>query len=312
MKYAHLPVMTREVVRYLGCVTGRTYVDCTFGGGGHTLEILRASTPDGKVIGMDRDGAAIVAAGAMLAPYADRVTLLNEDFRNIKQALVGLGVQVVDGVVMDLGVSSYQLDSGERGFSFRLEARLDMRMDRSGGVSAYELVNELDCDGLTDIFTRYGQERFARRIARAIVGARRERPVTTTTELAAIVLEAIPKKFHGKKTHPATKVFQALRIAVNDEIEGLKEGLAGAAASLGPGGRLVVISFHSLEDSLVKQKLRELCTGCVCPPRIPRCVCGKTPAARPLTRKAVVAGPDEVARNPRARSARLRAVEFLP
>jgi 16S rRNA (cytosine1402-N4)-methyltransferase len=293
-------------------MAGRTYVDCTLGGGGHALEILRASAPDGRVIGMDRDDAAIRAAGAVLARYRDRVTLLKENFRNLRGALTGLGVEKVDGVVMDLGVSSYQLESPERGFSFRLDAGLDMRMDRSAELSARDLVNDLGEKELADIFHRYGEERFSARVARAIVRARQTKPVETTGELAAIVIEAIPKKFHGRKIHPATKVFQALRIAVNDELESIRGGLSGAVESLSAGGRLVVISFHSLEDRLVKGAMRELSTGCICPPRIPMCVCGRSPAARLLTKKAVTPSPGELERNPRSRSARLRALEMLP
>lgn len=311
MEYTHLPVMVREVVKYLECMTGRTYLDCTLGGGGHALEILRASAPDGRVIGMDRDDEAIKAAAVLLAPYADRVKIIRENFKNLREVLSGIGVAKVDGVVMDLGVSSYQLDTPERGFSFRMEARLDMRMDRTDGCSAYDLVNGLGEAELEEIFRKYGEERFSARVARAVVRARQTRPVETTGELVSIILDAIPKKFHGRKTHPATKIFQALRIAVNDEMGSIRDGLKGAVESLSTGGRLVVISFHSLEDRLVKETMRGLSTGCICPPRIPRCICGRTPSARLVTRRVVTPSPDEIKRNPRARSAKLRAIEMI-
>ncbi|MBI5237181.1 MAG: 16S rRNA (cytosine(1402)-N(4))-methyltransferase RsmH [Deltaproteobacteria bacterium] len=309
MEFSHWSVMPAEVVEYLGCRAGGVYVDGTLGGGGHTLDMLRASAPDGKVIGIDLDEDAIKAAGRSLEEYKDRVTLVRGNFRDIKEILEGLGISVVDGVVFDLGVSSHQFDVPERGFSFRFDTRLDMRMDRRQKVSAYELVNDLDADELAKIFRDYGEEKEAKKIARAIDKARKTRPVATTGELARIVQEATPWRHGG--IHPATKVFQALRIAVNDELANLGEGLAGALASLKGGGRLVVISFQSLEDRIVKSTFRDKATGCICPPRIPVCVCGRTPAVRLLTRKALTPSEDEVKGNPRARSAKLRAIEKL-
>lgn len=310
MGFSHLSVMPDEVVRLLGCEKGGIYVDGTLGGGGHTSLILEAN-PANRVVGMDRDEAAIRAAREFLEPFGERVSFVRDDFRNMKKALEALGVGKVDGVLLDVGVSSYQLDSAERGFSFRMDAPLDMRMDTRQEVTAASLVNTLDEKELERIFREYGEEEFGARVARALVAARAARPVETTGRLAEIVLMAIPKKFHGRRIHPATKVFQALRIAVNDEMGSLKEGLAGGMEVLRPGGRFVVISFHSLEDRIVKNAFREASTGCICPPKFPVCVCGHKPAARLLTRKAVTAGEDELEANPRSRSARLRAIEMI-
>jgi len=310
MGFSHLSVMPDEVVRHLGCEKGGIYVDGTLGGGGHASLILEAN-PANRVVGMDRDEAAIRAARELLEPFGERVGFVRDDFRNMKKALEALGVGKVDGVLLDVGVSSYQLDSAERGFSFRMDAPLDMRMDTRQEITAASLVNTLDEKELERIFREYGEEEFGARVARALVAARAARPVETTGRLAEIVLMAIPKKFHGRRIHPATKVFQALRIAVNDELGSLKEGLAGGMEVLRPGGRFVVISFHSLEDRIVKNAFREASTGCICPPKFPVCVCGHKPAARLLTRKAVTAGEDELEANPRSRSARLRAIEMI-
>ncbi|HXI10106.1 MAG TPA: 16S rRNA (cytosine(1402)-N(4))-methyltransferase RsmH, partial [Thermodesulfobacteriota bacterium] len=240
-----------------------------------------------------------------------RVRLVQGNFRDIKGILAGLGAGPVDGIVLDLGVSSYQLDRPERGFSFRFDAPLDMRMDSSAATTARDLVNTLEAGELTRIFREYGEERDAARIARAIVTARSRSPVETTGDLVRILEEAVPKRFQPKKIHPATRVFQALRIAVNDELESLKDGITGGIESLAAGGRMVVISFHSLEDRIVKTAFRDSSTGCVCPPRVPACVCGRKPVTRLLTKKAVSPSDEEVGANPRARSAKLRAVERL-
>ncbi|MFQ5466208.1 MAG: 16S rRNA (cytosine(1402)-N(4))-methyltransferase RsmH [Thermodesulfobacteriota bacterium] len=311
MEFSHTPVMGREVIEYLAPVAGGLYVDATLGGGGHTLEILENSGPDGRVIGMDRDGDAIEAAGVRLAGYAGRVTLVRDDFRNVREVLKGLGISCVDGVVADLGVSAHQLLTPDRGFSFSHDAPLDMRMDQSGGVTAADLVATLDERELAGIFRRYGEERFARRIAGAIVRQRKLHPVETTGQLAAIILDAVPARFRSGRIHPATRVFQALRIAVNDELAGLTEGLRGFVDVLAEGARMVIISFHSLEDRVVKETLREFARGCTCPREVPRCVCGKTPALKILTRRVVRPSEAEVASNPRSRSARLRAAEKL-
>jgi 16S rRNA (cytosine1402-N4)-methyltransferase len=300
--------MPEESVRLLGCFKEGIYVDGTLGGGGHTAEILRAN-PGNRVIGIDRDSDALNAAREFLKPFGDRVSFVRDDFRNIKNAVEGLGAGPVDGVILDVGVSSYQLDSAERGFSFRMDAPLDMRMDTRQAQTAASLVNTLDEKDLERIFREFGEEAFAWRVAKAIVAGRARKPIETTGELVDIVLFAIPKKFHGKRIHPATKVFQALRIAVNDELESLRQGITGGMGVLKAGGRMVVISFHSLEDRIVKNAFREASTGCVCPPKFPVCVCGRKPAALLLTRKAVTASEEEIERNPRSRSAKLRAIE---
>lgn len=310
MDFGHLPVMEAQVLELLGCARGGVFVDGTLGGGGHSAGVLRAN-PSNRVIGLDKDEDALKAAAEFLAPFGGRAVLVREDFRNMRKAVEALGAAPVDGVLLDIGVSSFQLDSASRGFSFRFDAPLDMRMDTRQPATAATLVNTLDESGLCRIFREYGEEAFAARIARAIVQRRTTKPVETTGQLVELVLAAIPRKFHGGRIHPATKVFQALRIAVNDELESLEEGLAGGIGILKAGGRMAVITFHSLEDRMVKRAFREASTGCVCPPKFPICVCGKKPRARLLTRKALTAAPDELDANPRARSARLRAIEML-
>lgn len=311
MEFSHLPVMPREVIELLNCKPGGIYVDGTLGGAGHTIEILKATSPYGKVIGIDRDEDALNAARKVLEPYKDRVTLVKENYSEIKEVLKDLNIDSVDGILLDVGVSSYQLEEPERGFSFRFEARLDMRMDRSQGETAFDLVNGLDEKELAGIFRNYGEEPEAKRIARAIVRAREVKPVETTGDLVRIVLATVPKRFQARAIHPATKVFQALRIAVNDELGSLEKGLADGFDSLRTGGRMAVISFHSLEDRIVKNAFRDFATGCICPPRMPICVCGRKPAGRLVTKRALIAAEEEVAANPRSRSAKLRAVEKL-
>jgi 16S rRNA (cytosine1402-N4)-methyltransferase len=300
--------MPREVVSSLKCSPGGVYVDGTVGGGGHAAHILEASAPDGRVIGMDVDGDALVEAAARLKPYGDRVTLIRENFRAMRPALDGLGVGLVDGVVLDLGVSSYQLERAQRGFSFRFDAPLDMRMDTRRPLTAHDLVNGLSAEELERIFREYGEEKDARRVARAIVKERGARPIATTGALAEVVSRAV-RPDRGRAIHPATKVFQALRMAVNEELENLTHGLNGAIESLKSGGRLVVISFHSLEDRIVKNAFRLSSAVCVCPPRSPKCVCGVNPLLRLPGRRALKPSLDEVGENPRARSARLRVAE---
>lgn len=311
MAFEHAPVMPGEVLETLACKPGAVYVDGTLGGGGHSLEILKASSPDGRLIGIDRDDEALKAAATTLEPFKDRITLVKENYRNIKKVLAQLAVTAVDGILLDLGVSSYQLDEPERGFSFRFEARLDMRMDKSQEFSAYDIVNTFETEELAKIFKDYGEERDAKRIARAIDKARSAKPVETTGDLVRVILATVPKRFQPKQIHPATRVFQALRIAVNDELGSLEQGLKDGADALRSGGRFSVISFHSLEDRIVKNAFRELATGCICPPRVAVCVCGRKPAARLVTRKALIASDAEVDKNPRARSAKLRAIEKI-
>lgn len=311
MGYAHLPVMPVEVIHYLGCRAGGVYLDGTLGGGGHGEAILKASAPDGVLIGIDRDEAAIEQAKKVLQPYKERVVFIRADFGEIREVLIGAGFTSVDGILLDLGVSSYQLDEASRGFSFRQNAPLDMRMDRGAKVSAYDLVNTLGAEELAEIIRSFGEERFSMRIARAVVRFRETKPVETTRELAELVAEAIPRRFHGTRIHPATRTFQAIRIAVNSELEQLRQGLADGIKCLGKDGRMVVISYHSLEDRIVKRAFREAASPCKCPPKIPRCVCGKEPIVKVLTGRVVKAGELEVGENPRARSAKLRAVQKI-
>ena len=306
--------MPGEIIELLGCVSGGLggiYVDGTLGGGGHAEEILKASGLDGRVVGIDRDSEAIEAATVRLRQYADRINIVRGSFSAIRSVLDDLGIDYVNGVLLDLGVSTHQLTSPERGFSFRADARLDMRMDDRAVLSAYEVVNTYDEADLERVFRLYGEERFSSRIARAVTRARSTAPVEGTRKLAEIVVGAIPAKFHGKKTHPATKVFQAIRIEVNGELEELKEGIEASVESLALGGRMAVISFHSLEDRIVKRAFARMANPCTCPPRAPGCVCGKIATVKLLTRRALKPGAAEVETNPKARSARLRAIERI-
>ncbi len=303
--------MCREVIEFLGCGGGGVYVDCTLGGGGHGRAILEASGPEGVLIGFDRDGAAIRHASEVLGAYGERVVLIRADFAEVSGELHERGIEKVDGILMDLGVSSFHLDEAERGFSFRFNAPLDMRMDRRGDVTAAELINTLEVKELASVIKRYGEERFAMRIARAIKRAQKEKPVLTTGALAEIISAAIPQCFHGEKIHPATRTFQALRIAVNDELTALKKGLEGAMECLGSGGRMVVISYHSLEDRIVKKFFRKSASPCECPRDLALCLCAKVPTLKVLTGRVITASAAEVEDNPRARSAKLRAAEKL-
>jgi 16S rRNA (cytosine1402-N4)-methyltransferase len=309
--FRHLSVMPAEVLRFLSPRAGGLYLDGTLGGGGHTALILEASSPDGRVIAFDRDREAIAAATARLAPYGDRLRVVQGDFADMGRELSAMDVTAIDGFILDLGVSSHQLDTPERGFSFQQDAPLDMRMDRSAPLSAAEVVNGWREGDLERIIREYGEERFARRIAAAIVRHRLEAPVATTLQLADIVRGAIPRRFQEERIHPATRTFQAIRIAVNDELVSVERGVRGAIQLLRPGGRGVVISFHSLEDRIVKTVFRESAVSCICPKALPRCVCSVRPQVKVLTGKPVLAADDEVASNPRARSAKLRAVEKL-
>ncbi|HZV81652.1 MAG TPA: 16S rRNA (cytosine(1402)-N(4))-methyltransferase RsmH [Geobacteraceae bacterium] len=309
--FRHVSVMPEEVLHYLQPRSGGIYLDGTLGGGGHSALILEACGPDGRLFGFDRDVAAINAASARLATFGKRFQPVNRNFSAMEDTMPGLGVAEIDGFILDLGVSSHQLDTVDRGFSFQQDAPLDMRMDRSRGETAAELVNSLSHGELARIIREYGEERWAGRIASFICTAREETPITGTLQLADIIRGAIPRKAWEERIHPATRTFQALRIAVNEELSSLETGLRGAINLLRPGGRGVVISFHSLEDRIVKQMFREMSTGCICPKDLPLCSCGHRPEVRVLTGRPVMAGEREVAENPRARSAKLRAVEKL-
>lgn len=303
---SHLPVMADEALEFLKPTSGGIYVDATLGGGGHSLKIL-SSTPGARLIAIDQDEQAIERCRVTLEPFKERVTFIRDNFRNIKEIISNEGLSGVDGILADIGLSTFQLESASRGFSFMKEARLDMRMDQTLETTAYDLVNTLDAAPLERIFSQYGEERFSRRIARAIVARRAESEIKTTTELRELIHRSIPGKFKREKIDPATRVFQALRIAVNDELNSLSEFLDGSVESLKPGGVLVVISFHSLEDRIVKRKFKEFAKDCICPPRIPQCVCSHVKKLELLTRKVKKPTEAEISVNPRARSAKLRA-----
>ncbi|MDD2320030.1 MAG: 16S rRNA (cytosine(1402)-N(4))-methyltransferase RsmH [Geobacteraceae bacterium] len=310
-EFRHISVLYEEVLHYLAPHPGGIYVDGTLGGAGHARGVLEASCPDGMLLGFDRDQEALAVAAARLAPYGSRVRLFHENFCRLPDVLAREGIESIDGLVLDVGVSSHQLDKAERGFSFQQDAPLDMRMDGSSGKTAADLVNTLPEQELERIIRDYGEERWARRIAAFIVAARTAEPITTTLRLADLVKGAIPRARWEARLHPATRTFQAIRIAVNEELESLERGLIAGVEALKSGGRIVVISFHSLEDRIVKNVFNELARGCVCPKSIPRCICGKLPVVRKLTGKPVIAGQDEIAANPRSRSAKLRAAEKL-
>jgi 16S rRNA (cytosine1402-N4)-methyltransferase len=309
----HVPVMPDEVVAMLATRSGSRTIDATLGGGGHAERILSASDPDGRLLGFDADGAAIASVRARLGErFADRLVLEQANFRELGTRAPAAGFTVVDGCLFDLGLSSDQLADAERGFSFRTTGRLDMRFDTTRGVPAADLLASLDVNELTALLRRYGEEPFAGRISRAIVEARRTAPIETADELAVLVERVTPHRAPGRRrVHPATRVFQALRIAVNEELDALQAGLAAAVDLLGPGGRLVVLSYHSLEDRIVKRFFQAERRGCTCPPEAPVCVCGRQPRLRLVTPKGLVPEEAEVMANPRARSARLRAAERL-
>jgi 16S rRNA (cytosine1402-N4)-methyltransferase len=313
MKVEHLPVLVEEIMSMLAPAPGSLQIDATVGGGGHTERILEATDPDGRLLGLDADGAAIARVDGRLRPrFGDRLVLRRANFRELRTVAPDAGFGVVDGLLFDLGLSSFQLADAERGFGFRTGGPLDMRFDTTRGVPASELLATLDARELAALFKRYGEEPQAGRIARAIVASRSTATIETAEDLAALVQRVAPgdpRKRH--RIHPATRVFQALRIAVNEELEALEEGLAAAVDLLRPGGRLVVLSYHSLEDRIVKRFFAAERRGCVCPPELPVCVCGRNPRLRLVTRPSLTPTPAEIAANPRARSARLRAAERL-
>ena len=308
--FHHLSVLPEEVIRFLDPTDGKTYLDGTLGGGGHASLILEQA-PGAFLVGIDRDKTALAAAGARLAIHGDHVRLLHGDFADIAGYLDALGIAELDGFILDLGVSSHQLDTRERGFSFQQDAPLDMRMDISGGETAADLVNTLPEAELARIISDYGEERWAKRIASFIVRERAESSITTTFRLVDIIKGAVPKAKWDERIHPATRTFQALRIAVNTELESLERGMRAALDLLKPGGRGVIISFHSLEDRIVKHIFKEYAEGCTCPRQLPICVCGNQPRVKILTSRPVAATAAETDKNPRARSAKLRAIEKL-
>lgn len=304
----HVSVLLDECIENLAIKPGGIYVDGTLGLGGHSYEIASRLTT-GRLIGIDRDETAIARAGERLAPFAGKITLVHGNFSDTASILDDLGIDAVDGMLFDLGVSSPQLDEAERGFSYMNDAPLDMRMDRSEGLTAYDVVNDYSADRLNRIFWDYGEERYARRISSAIIAAREKKPVETTFELVDIIKGALPAAALREKQHPAKRCFQAIRIAVNDELGAISALMDTAPDKLKLGGRLCVISFHSLEDRIVKSGIAARENGCTCPREAPICTCGFIKTLKSVCRKPILPGADEIERNPRARSAKLRVAE---
>ena len=309
-EFHHESVLLQECIDGLNIKPDGIYVDGTLGGAGHSSQIAARLTT-GRLIGIDRDPVALAAAGKRLEPYQDRVTLVHSNFCEMAQVLENLGISGVDGILMDLGVSSPQLDDGERGFSYMVDAPLDMRMNNEDILSAETVVNTWSQEELKRILYTYGEERYAPQIAAAICRRREERPITTTLELVDIIRSAMPPAALREKQHPAKRSFQAIRIAVNDELGSVEKAMEVAIPLLNPGGRLAIITFHSLEDRIVKTAMADAAKGCTCPPQFPVCVCGKKPKVKLISRKPIVSSAEELERNPRARSAKLRVCEKL-
>jgi 16S rRNA (cytosine1402-N4)-methyltransferase len=307
--FYHEPVMVKEVIESLLVSKTGIYVDCTVGGAGHSYAILKET--DAFLVGIDCDDQALQYAEKRLAEFGSRKVLIRANFADLGKILKDLNIEKVDGVLLDLGVSSHQLDTEQRGFSFNQQALLDMRMDRSLKISAYDIVNSFAQDELEKIIRFYGEEKMAARIARAISKKRQQSPIETTTELAAIIASCMPAKLKWQKIHPATRTFQAIRIAVNNELDNIRPAIDAAAEALKPGGRLCVISFHSLEDRIVKNEIRFLGGVCICPKDIPFCVCQKEAKLKNLTPKVIVPAAEEIEANPRARSAKLRVARRI-
>ena len=308
--FYHVSVLLDECIEGLAIKPDGIYVDGTLGGAGHS-SCIAAKLTTGRLIGIDRDPVALKAAGERLKPYADRVTLVHSNFCEIKQVLQDLGIEGVDGILLDLGVSSPQLDDGARGFSYMSDAPLDMRMNNEDPLTAHTVVNTWSQDELKRILYNYGEERYAPQIAAAICRRREEKPIETTLELVDIIRSAMPAAALREKQHPAKRSFQAIRIAVNDELGSVEKVMRDAIPALNPGGRLAIITFHSLEDRIVKTGMADASKGCTCPPHFPVCVCGKKPAVKLISRKPITSTEEELERNPRARSAKLRVCEKL-
>ena len=309
-EFHHVSVLLEECIQGLNIKPDGIYVDGTLGGAGHSSRIAALLTT-GRHIGIDRDPIALKAAGERLAPYQDRVTLVHSNFCEIKKVLADLDIPGVDGILLDLGVSSPQLDDGQRGFSYMVDAPLDMRMNNEDALSAHDVVNTWSYEELKRILYDYGEERYAPAIASAICRRREEKPIETTLELVDVIRGAMPPAALREKQHPAKRSFQAIRIAVNDELGAVEKVMKDAIPCLNKGGRLAVITFHSLEDRIVKTAMAAAAKGCTCPPEFPVCVCGKKPQVKVLTRKPITSAPEELERNPRARSAKLRICEKL-
>ena len=311
MEFSHVPVLYNEIMEIMKPQPGELFVDCTLGGGGHSRGFLERTSPDGKLIGIDQDTDALRAAKKNLAPFEDRVTFVHSNYENLEEILAEFAPHGVDGILFDLGVSSYQLDEAERGFSYMQDAPLDMRMNQESDFSAYDVVNGYSESELYRIIKEYGEENWAKRIAQFIVNERKQKTIQTTGELVEIIKKAIPKGARMEGGHPAKRTFQAIRIEVNAELDVLTNTIETAAKALHKGGRLGIISFHSLEDRIVKEKFRYLAADCICPPELPFCQCDKQAEVKILTRKPVVATEKEAQENSRAKSAKFRAVEKI-
>ena len=310
-EFQHIPVLLDETLTLLAPERGGTFVDGTLGGGGHAEAVLLRMPKDGRLFGIDRDEEALQASTERLSGFGERFKAIHGNFFNMKALLAEQGVTEANGILLDLGVSSHQLDVPERGFSYKLEAPLDMRMDQSAPLSAYQVVNGYGEEALARVLWEYGEERFSRRIANFIIRARAEKPIQTTTELAEIVRAAIPAKYRNEPQHPARRTFQAVRIEVNGELRGLDRAVEDACDLLQKGGRLCIITFHSLEDRIVKQAFRRFENPCTCPPSAPICVCGKQPKAKILTNKPLTCSEREADYNPRSTSAKLRCIQKI-
>lgn len=310
MIFEHQSVLLYETVDSLNIKPDGIYVDGTLGGGGHAFEVAKRLGSQGRLIGIDQDGDAIKAASSRLEPFRDKVTVVQSNYVDIARVLKNLDIQKVDGIYLDLGVSSYQLDTPERGFSYMSDAPLDMRMTQKG-TSAFDIVNTYDVSSLARIIREFGEEKFALQIAKKINYARQDGPIETTGKLVEIIKQAMPPNARYEGGHPAKRTFQAIRIAVNSELDNLSRCLDGAFERIAPGGRFVIITFHSLEDRMVKQKFAALCKGCTCPPDFPICVCGNKPKAKLVNKKPIEASAEELAHNSRSKSAKLRIIEKL-
>lgn len=306
MEFKHTSVLLQETIENLRIKPEGIYVDGTLGGGGHALRIAERLKGTGRLIGIDQDGDAIEAAGKRLEPYRERITLIRDNYCHMKEALQQIGIEKVDGIVLDLGVSSFQLDNVERGFSYKYDTKLDMRMDTRQSLSAREIINDYSETDLYHIIKDYGEEQFAKNIAKHIVMARKEKPVETTGQLCEIIKAAIPAKMRATGGNPAKRTFQAVRIACNRELEVLKDSLDQLIDLLNPGGRICIITFHSLEDRIVKSAFRKNENPCTCPPDFPVCVCGQVSKGKVITRKPILPSEEEVKANQRAKSAKLR------
>ena len=311
INFSHRSVLLDECIEALDIKPDGIYVDGTAGGGGHSLEIVKRLTEGGRLIAIDRDDAAIAAAGERLREFSDRVTFVRNNFSSIKESCEMLGVDRIDGVLLDLGVSSYQLDTPERGFTHNTDAPLDMRMDRRGELDAYTVVNTYSAEQLKKIIYAYGEDKFAPKIASAIVRYREREEIRTTGQLVDIIKSAIPAAAREGGHHPAKRTFQAIRVEVNGELDAIEPTIRDATSILNPGGRVAIITFHSLEDRIVKQTYADLASGCTCPRSLPVCVCGKKPLLKVISKKPILPSEVELEENPRSRSAKLRVAEKI-